>query len=298
MNRLQNSLAIARQSWQVLRTNPNLSIFPILSAIASILVSIPFIAPIVLIGMHAAAHTGGASSSLSVQSDGDQGTYILRVVLGFLYYFVTYAVVVFFNSALVFCADKSLRGEPSTLSDGIQAAMRRMPQILGWAALAATVGQILRAVQERAGIVGAIVGGLIGMVWNIAIFFVVPMIVLEGMGPVQALKTSAAQIKASWGEQLILNFGLGLAGLIFAFLPFLGLLIGGGIVASVVPALGIGIIVFAFVYLIAAVIALSVLQSIYQTALYLFVRTGTVYGGYQEYQLQGAFIQKPPRKFF
>ena len=49
--KLSNSFALARYSWGVLRTDKQLLIFPILSGISCMLVSLSFAAPVLLLAM-------------------------------------------------------------------------------------------------------------------------------------------------------------------------------------------------------------------------------------------------------
>src|SRR5690606_14657987 len=86
---------------------------------------------------------------------------IVPIVLGFAFYLTTTFVIVFFNTALVCCAMTRFAGGDPTLGSGLSAAVERLPQILGWALLTATVGTILRTVEERVPLVGRIVIGFI-----------------------------------------------------------------------------------------------------------------------------------------
>ena len=281
MNRFANSWEVAKQSWAVLRANPSLAIFPVISAIGTVLVSIPFLVPVILVAI-------GKGQHIPVMGP-------LGYLLGFLMYAATYSVVVFFNSALVTCAYQNLRGEPATPTDGIRNAIKHLPQILGWALIAATVGQLIRAVQERAGIVGALLGGLVGLAWNVTVFFVVPLIVLENLGPVDALKASAARLKRTWGEQLILNGGMGLVSFLVVFFPmmaFVALAVMCFAANLIVP--GIVLIGVGVVFMMSALVILSCLTTIYQTALYVYSSTGALPYGYSETTIQGAFTQKKP----
>ena len=62
-----------------------------------------------------------------------------------------YFIVVFFNVGLVYCARLILEGEETSFAEGISYAMTRTQTIFAWAALAATVGMILKTIQEKAG---------------------------------------------------------------------------------------------------------------------------------------------------
>src|SRR6202011_2079960 len=83
-----------------------------------------------------------------------------------------------------------------------------------WAIFAATVGTILRAIQDKVGALGKIITGLIGIVWSIATFFVVPVIAYENLGPIDAFKRSAEIMKEKWGESLGSTFSFGLLRLV------------------------------------------------------------------------------------
>src|SRR5437867_701531 len=117
----------------VLRTDKKLLIFPLLSSIALILVTLSFLSPLV------------ASPELrhAIFDDGNiQGAAqnALLYVGVFAFYFCSYFIIVFFNSALVACALMRFNGDEPTLGDGFRAAFSRLPQILAWSLVSATVG--------------------------------------------------------------------------------------------------------------------------------------------------------------
>ena len=134
----------------------------------------------------------------------------MSYVLAFLFYVVSYTVIFFCNTALVGAAMIRLEGGDPTLRDGFRIAFDRLPQIIGYALIAATVGMILRWISERAGIVGQIIIGIIGFAWNIATFLVVPVLAVEKVGPIEAIKRSAGLLRRTWGEQLVGNAGIGI----------------------------------------------------------------------------------------
>jgi hypothetical protein len=150
----------------------------------------------------------------------------------FLIYFATNTVGIFFQSALVAAATERLRGGDATLRSAFRAATNRLGHIIGWAALAATVGVILRIIQDRVGGVGKIVVGLIGATWSIATFFIVPVLVLEDRSVLGSLQRSASVLKDTWGESLIVDTGMGFASftvtVALAALAFLFSTVAGG----------------------------------------------------------------------
>jgi len=279
MNRFANSWAIAKQSWAVLQNNPSLAVFPLISGIGTLLVSIPFLAPFVLLAMNQEKHSAVVGP--------------LGYVIGLLMYAAVYTVVIFCNSALVTCAYQNLRGLPSTPQEGFQNAMRHLPKIVGWAVLSATVGQVLRAVQEKGGILGAVVGGLVGLAWNLVVFFVVPLMVIENLGPIDALRESAERLKRTWGEQLILNGGMGLVSFVFCVLPLMAL-VALAVVCFVSNIIALGLILLGvgILYLMASMVVMSCLTTVYQTALYVWSSTGALPAGFSQDSIQFAFVQK------
>lgn len=285
MGRLQNSISIFKQSLAILRSNPSLAIFPVISSIAVVIASIPFALPLILTTVNSGSHPV-------------LGT--MHYILGAVSYFVTYAVIIFFNTGLVACADKTMRGEPASVSDGIQVALARLPKILGWALIAATVGQILKAIQERAGLIGTIVAGIIGMAWNLVVFMVIPFIALENLGPIDALKASASKLKATWGEQLIGGVGLGLASLVFVVLPlFIGIFAGVAcLIAGLSPVVGIAFFVLGGLWMLIGMAVVSCLTTIYQTAVFHYAQNGSICHGFSAEVITTAFMPKPQSTFF
>ena len=101
-----------------------------------------------------------------------------------LFYVVSYFITLFFSTALVGAAMIRMDGGNPTLSDGLRIAWQRKGRIFGYACIAATVGLLLRMIEERVGWVGRIVVKLIGVGWTLATFLVVPIIVTRDVGPV------------------------------------------------------------------------------------------------------------------
>ncbi|MEI8241604.1 MAG: DUF6159 family protein, partial [Actinomycetota bacterium] len=92
----------------------------------------------------------------------------------------------------------------------------------------ATVGLVLQLLRERGGIAGVILAALGGMAWNIITFLVIPVLVVEGVGPVSAIKRSAGLLKKTWGEQIIGTAGIGLVfGLLGFAVAVVGIALGG-----------------------------------------------------------------------
>lgn len=211
----------------------------------------------------------------------------------FAFYLTQYFVIVFFNTALAGVALARLRGEPASLADGFALARSRLGSILGYALIAATVGMLLRALQERLGLIGRLVVGLIGLAWTVATFLVVPVLASEGTGPVDAVKRSAELLKQTWGENLIGNAGLGV---VFGLVFFLAVLVSAALIAgafalqSVLAVLLVGALLLVGFVLLGLVQA--TLQGIYAAALYRYAEAGEVGGGFDQTLLESAFRVK------
>lgn len=280
--RFSNSWRLVQASFAVLRSDKELIIFPIVSGIGLIIVSAAFLIP-----MFAA----GLMDNLS----NPEGEGIFSYVVMFLFYVVTYTVMIFANSALVGAALIRLSGGDPTLGDGFRIASQHAGKILGYALIAATVGMILRTLAERSGVIGRIVLSLIGTAWSIATFLVVPVLVTEDIGPIDAVKRSAQLLKKTWGEQLVGNFGMGM---IFGLLTFgVILLIGVPLFAlgasADSPALFVAGMIVIVVLLIAIGLISSTLSGIYQAALYRYAVEGDAGEFFDRDLIEGAF--KPKR---
>ena len=261
MSRISNSWELVKASWNVLLADKELVIFPIISFFASMVVVATFIVPMIFAGAFDAIFAGGSQ--------------VFGFLVGFVFYIFLYFVTFFFNSALVGAAMIRLEGGDPTVGDGLRIAMQHIGSIFGYAVIAATVGMILRAISERSGILGRIVISIIGFVWNIATFLVVPVLVVEKVGPVDGVKRSAELLKKTWGEQIAGNFSIGL---IFTLL-FFAVIIGSGLLIAVAFManliwLGITLILLDIVVLIVLGLISSSLNGIFTAAVYQFATTG------------------------
>ena len=83
-------------------------------------------------------------------------------------------------------------------------ASRHLPfYSLAWALVSATVGIILHLIERRAGFLGRIATALVGGVWSLVTFFVVPVLVLEDKGVVDSVKESVSLIRRRPGVRVL-----------------------------------------------------------------------------------------------
>ena len=276
--RLGRSIALAKASFGVLRSDKELLLFPFVSFFVLVLVTATFAIPFVL--------TGGISDATVGRVN------IVSYVVLFLFYVVSYTVVFFFNTALVGAALIRLDGGDPTLRDGFRIALSRLPQIVGYAIIAATVGMILRAISERAGILGAIIATVIGFAWNVATFLVVPVLAVENVGPIEAIKRSGSYSRRTWGEQIIGNVGIGLVfGLLFIVILFIGIgLILAAANVSTALAIAAGVVLVIALGIVGLVS--SAVSGIYVASLYRYATKGDGGAMFTPDALSGAFRRK------
>jgi hypothetical protein len=276
--RFGRSIDLAKASFGVLRSDKELLLFPLVSFFALILVTVVFFIPFVTLG------------GLTHASEGRVDP--IAYVLLFLFYVVSYTVTFFFQTGLVGAALIRLDGGDPTLGDGFRIALSRLPQIIAYAVIAATVGMLLRLISERAGFLGTIVVGIIGFAWNVATFLVVPVLAVEGVGPVEAIKRSGSLLRKTWGEQLIGNIGIGL---LFGVLAFVVVIIGGALMAVLFSAsVTLGFVGLAVLLLALGLIGLigSAVSGIYVASLYRYATKGDAGTMFNASDLSQAFRQR------
>jgi hypothetical protein len=282
MGRFARSWELVKLCWGVLGQDKELVVFPIVSAIAVVIVTISFVAPGVFTGYWSAFAD-------------DEGIPVTFWVLLVLFYLVQYLVIIFFNAALVSAALIRLKGGDPTLGDGLRGAWSHIGAILGYAAIAATVGLLLQLLRERAGFAGAIVAALGGMAWNIITFLVIPVLVVEEAGPVQAIKRSAGLLKKTWGEQIIGTAGIGLIfGLVGLAIAVVGIALGALIISAGVTAAGVAVIALTILAVVVVAMLSATLRGIYSAALYQYAVGGDT-GEFSGEVLAGAFRPKSMR---
>ncbi len=281
-DRISNSFALARSSWGVLRKDKQLLVFPVISCIACLLVLASFALPIGLLAL--------GNKIQFQEANGNPALWTYPVA--FAFYFCNYFVIVFCNSALISCALMRYSGEEPTLADGFGAAWSRLPQIAAWALVAATVGILLKIIENVHEKAGQLVSSLLGTAWTIITYFVVPVLVVEKVGPFEAIRRSLQLLRRTWGEALVGHMGLGFFKLLL-FLPGIVLLVLGGLscATNLIP-LGVALIVLGVLCLLAAAAVGAALDTIFLGALYLYAADRRVPAGFDARAMEGAFRRK------
>jgi len=263
MGRISNSWNILKASFAVLRADKELLIFPIISSIGILIVTVTFAFPLLFTGLLESFFSGAFAGQL------------LGFLVLFLFYVFQYTVIIFSNAALISAALIRLEGGDPTVSDGFRIAIQHFRTILGYAVISATVGVLLRTVSQRSSSLGRLVITLVGAAWNIATFLVVPVLVVEDSGPIESIRRSTELLKKTWGEQIAGNIGIGI---FFGLIVIVSLLIIIPLVivslANGILWLGIGICVLLIAVLSLFGLVNGALSAIFTAAVYHYAVTG------------------------
>ena len=288
---IQRSSTLFKQAWAVVRNHPALLVFPVFSAAASLAILAAFAAPFVQSEDGISALLGYFRST--AKDDAEPTSKLIGYLILFGYFFVTTMVATCFNAALLGAADLALRGEPTSVGAGIRVAANRFPQILAWCVVNGLFGLLLALIERRVPLLGKIAVRLVGMAWGIACFFVLPVLVLEGVGPLTAVQRSASALKRTWGETLVFAVGFGAVDAIVT-VAFIVLTLGGIVTAVLAQSWWIGgsVIGLGVGVMLAWMTVTSAMRSVMNLALYRYATAGAAPEGFTLDALKSAFHAK------
>ena len=271
-NRVSNTFKMMKSCLDVLKKDRELILFPVFAAIS--------VAIFVLI-----LSAGGYLDNLDTEQGGSLAPLILLI-------FGANFLIVFFNSALVSAALERLRGGDPNVKSGLSHAIKHIHHIFFWSIIVTIVAiliAIIRGDRRENSIFREIFASIIQAGWAMMTFFVVPIIVSENIGPINAIKRSTSLFKQTWGDQVVANFGFGIfqlfgvllgvvVGWFFGlFSPLLGAILGGSLAVMSV----------AIIY---------TLEGIYKAALYEFA-LGEKPLEFQQEDLRTAYQRKVASAF-
>ncbi len=274
MGKIATTLSLMKSSWQILKRDRELLLFPVLSGICCLSLMAIFI-------VQTLDH-GWLKPIAGHLATGQKNTLYW---LMFLFYYCNYLIIIFFNSAIIACAVIRMDGGNPTVSDGLQAAVNRFPQIALWALIAATVGFLLGMVESGSRRGRSIITAILGIAWSVVTYLAIPLIVVEKTNPFFAMDYSMEMMRRTWGEQVIGNFSFGLIFTLFSLpvFPLIFLMNMKWGTPSLLPIFAIAII-----YFIILGIFQSALQTIFNAVIYVFARDGKVPEGFSAGQLKEA----------
>jgi hypothetical protein len=273
MKRIRRGWALTKKSWALLNSHRDLVRFPLFGGISTIILGLVFLGP-------------GAFAL-------DQHSYGIGVPLVVIGIYVLSVVGIYFSVGLAACADRIFRGQNATFSDGIAVANSRFGAICGWAALSTAIAVFIGILENQGGALGDIAGRLIGAAWSLVTFLSVPVIAIEGTGPFETLKRSAALFRERWGQQITGNVAIGGVVFLLGFLPGVALIVVGVVIWPSTGIAGAALIVIGALIICVALLISKALSGIFGVALYRYATDGEVIGGFTQEDLESAV--KPKR---
>ena len=281
IDRLKRSWELVKESFRILMLDKELLLFPLISGVFLIFVVITYVLPLFF----------GQIIFAKVQARSP----IYYIWTFFTLYLLSYFVIIFFNVALISCVSLRLKGSNPVLKDGFKSAFRNLHKIAVWAVVSATVGVIINTIENKSEWLGKLLASIAGIVWSLATFFVVPVMIFENRNIFGSLRRSAELFKKTWGETIAGEIGMG------AFFGFLSMICILGFISSIFITFFANGAVFLFVplaLLFAAVLFVvipmvsSALNGIYLTALYIYATTRKVPKGFSQEFVKNAYAKK------
>jgi hypothetical protein len=271
-------------SWGLLRQDRELLWLPAIAAVTGFFAAVILFAPGFAIGWFA----GGAEHR-------SWGGWVGGVFAAF----AASVVSIYFQAALVIGCNERADGASPTVRGVLAQAWTHRGKILSWAVLTTTVGIAIRAVEQRVGgIFGTILGFLGGVAWAIASFLVVPIVIAENLGPIDAVKRSAQLIRKTWGTSLRTTLRLGATQFLAMLVPVAVVIVGVVAIASGNAAaitVGIALVVLGVLALLGLAMVFSAIWTYARALIYRYATQRPV-PGVDPALFAGAFRPKRSRR--
>lgn len=260
LDRLKVGLTLTKDSVLLMRHNPKLGVFPLVSGAAGLGFLVLFLG--VTFGLMAVAAEGGMYAGL------------------FAAYLVLTFVSTFFTAGLVHQTRAVLAGGEPSLRAGLEAAWDVKGPLFLWSLVAATVGIVINAIENSDSRAARLLGTLFSVAWTLLTFFVVPVIVFERASGKEMFTESAQTFKDTWGETPISLVGVQLVAMVVA-LPFVAVAfllfpVSGALAVSAV------LVGVALSFLVG-----QTLQGIIKTTLYFYATEGTMPDEFDDVDFDG-----------
>lgn len=277
IGKFKASRMLVRESLNVLKQDKELAWFPVLTAIVSLIALVIFVAIFFYVIM------GGDANAFDEAGEQTMSAVGYGVIL--IYYIVMFFIANYFLAGVYTIVHARFNGQNLSLREGIDNANKHISKIFVWSVISATVGVVLRIISDKSEWIGKIVAGLFGAAWAILTYFSLPALIIGQKTIKESFKESAATIRKTWGEAIIVNFGISL---FFTVLTFVVMAFMIGIFV-LVPVLEIAILLITLfvIYICVLSIISSTLGSIVKLALYEYATNGNIPQGFTPEIIRG-----------
>jgi hypothetical protein len=272
--RIRQGWQLTKQAWGVVRSHPKLAKLPLTGGVLALIAAVVFAVPGIFL--------------VATDSDAAVATgYVLIAIGAYLASFL----VIYYNVILAAAANDALEGRDPDLDAARTIARNRVPQIAGWALVSALVSLLLSVLRDRGGVAGRIAASFGAAIWGLVTFLVIPVLALEGIGPIAAIQRSGSLVRQRWGQQVTGNFVIGgisgIATLIGAVVMVIGVaMVSSGTAAGV--AVGAVLVLVGISVAIGAAIFGGATRGVFGVALYHFVAEDRAVGPFTVRDLASA----------
>ena len=286
--KLRNSIDLAKLSYAVLRKDRELLLIPVFE----MMIILPIMAGALIAAI--------LNPELAAVFD-EEATPTLASLLLSLALVVSFTCLeVFFGGALVAAAYDRLQGGNPNVISALGAAFKRITQLIGLGICIATVNILINLLKGRSNSrFSNFFARAAELAWDYATYLSVPAVVIDSKWPIESIKYSAQLLRKTWGEQIAARIGFKLLGVLLATpgiaFIFLGAFIGSSAAdtetwTEIIVALTL--VTAGVLWGICVAMTFDVLGKIYKTALYVYVTTGIIPAGFEEAELERAFVPK------
>jgi len=209
MSKIRSSWRLFRVSVGVLRRQPKLLVFPVLTSVFTLAIIACFALSFLVQNGAMVTRSDTWAKAFDAAWDSVErgkglhlGAAFYACMIGF--YFLAMFCATFVNTAFFHETLESLRGGSVSVGRGIRFSVSRLRSIVLWTLCAGLIGLAIKAIESRLDFVGRMIASALGLAWSVASVFVIPALVLSDKAatPVELVKRSAAALKRRWGEAL------------------------------------------------------------------------------------------------
>lgn len=272
--RIATSWQLLQSSLSFLANNKDLIMIPVMSLIVSGLLFLAFFA---------------SGLKQIIQQQMNQHHALMPLIIFAVLYMLFCFAITFFNAVLIATAARRLQGKRFSITQGFAETWQHWPALLGWTLISSIVGQIIHMLESSNNIFEEIVAAIIGVSWALCSFFVLPVLILENVGPIQAFNNSRKKFANNWRKVFSINIFFMLLFVVIIALMF------ALIKLSSSSLVFIELLIIAFVGYIFLMTLAKALNAIVKSALYLYIMKEINSSYFEDSLLDRAIVAKKRR---